>query len=56
MFEAMRAAGVASELHLFEEGGHGFGLRRIEGRPISLWPDLFLRWGARRGAFRGVRY
>lgn len=56
MFQAMRAAGVASELHLFEEGGHGFSLRRIEGRPISAWPDLFLHWGARRGAFRQATY
>src|SRR5258706_2729313 len=55
MFEALRAAGVASELHLFEEGGHGFGLRRIEGRPVSVWPDLFAHWGGRRGAFRGGR-
>jgi len=56
MFQAMRAAGVASELHLFEEGGHGFSLRRIEGRPISAWPDLFAHWGARRGVFRQVTY
>jgi acetyl esterase/lipase len=54
MFQAMRAANVASELHLFEEGGHGFSLRRIEGRPVSVWPDLFLHWGASHRAFRGV--
>ena len=56
MFQAMRAANVASELHLFEEGGHGFSLRRIEGRPVSVWPDLFVHWGARHGAFRQVTY
>jgi acetyl esterase/lipase len=56
MFQAMRAASVASELHLFEEGGHGFSLRRIEGRPVSVWPELFLHWGGRRGAFRAVGY
>jgi acetyl esterase/lipase len=51
---ALRAASVPSEFHMFEEGGHGFGLRLIQGKPASIWPDLFLRWGARHGAFRNV--
>jgi acetyl esterase/lipase len=51
MFQALRGVGVASELHVFEEGGHGFGLRRAEGKPAAAWPDLFLRWGARHGVF-----
>lgn len=54
MHAALRAAGVPSELHMFEEGGHGFGLRLIQGKPASIWPDLFLRWGARHGAFKNV--
>jgi acetyl esterase/lipase len=28
MYEALRKAGVRSELHVFDAGGHGFGLRR----------------------------
>jgi len=54
MFAALRTAGVAAELHVFEEGGHGFGIRKIAGKPAAAWPDLFLRWGARHGAFRLV--
>ena len=46
---ALRAADVPVETHLFEEGGHGFGIRLIEGRPAAVWPELALAWGARRG-------
>jgi len=49
---ALRAAGVPAEAHLFEEGGHGFGIRLIQGKPAAVWPDLFLAWAARRGLFR----
>jgi acetyl esterase/lipase len=54
MFAALRAAKVPTELHMFEEGGHGFGLRLAQGKPASIWPTLFLRWGASHGAFRNV--
>ena len=54
MHAALRAAKVPVEFHMFEEGGHGFGLRVAEGKPASIWPELFLRWGARHGVFRGV--
>ncbi|MBA3999983.1 alpha/beta hydrolase [Brevundimonas sp.] len=46
---ALRAADVPVETHLFEEGGHGFGIRQIVGRPAAVWPELALAWGARRG-------
>ena len=54
MFEALRSARVETELHLFQEGGHGFALRRIEGRPLALWPDLLFNWGKSRRAFAGA--
>jgi acetyl esterase/lipase len=44
-----KAAGVPVEMHLFEEGGHGFGLRAIQGRPVEAWPDLLLGWLKRHG-------
>jgi acetyl esterase/lipase len=50
--EALRAAKIPVEAHLFEEGGHGFGIRLIVGKPAAQWPDLFLTW-ARRKAFLG---
>jgi len=49
MFEALRAAGVAAELHVFEEGGHGFGIRGAIGKPAAAWTQLFLDWVARHG-------
>lgn len=47
-FAALRAATVPAELHVFEEGGHGFGIRLARGKPAEHWPDLFLAWAARR--------
>jgi acetyl esterase/lipase len=41
--EAWRRAGVSVELHLFERGGHGFGMKPT-GLPIDVWPGLFLAW------------
>jgi acetyl esterase/lipase len=48
MFEALHGAGVATELHLFETGGHGFGLTLPDGTP-SPWPELFLTFAKRHG-------
>jgi acetyl esterase/lipase len=53
MFAALRAAKVQSEMHIFEKGGHGFGLGPPN-EPVSQWPELFLRWGASRTYFRNV--
>jgi acetyl esterase/lipase len=47
---ALRAARIPVEFHAFEEGGHGFGIRLVQGKPAAAWPDLFLAW-ARRHAF-----
>ena len=46
---ALRAVNSPVETHLFEEGGHGFGIRLIQGRPAAVWPELVLAWGARHG-------
>ncbi len=49
MRAALRAAGVPTETHVFEEGGHGFGLRLAAGKPVAAWPELFMAWAARHG-------
>jgi acetyl esterase/lipase len=46
---ALREAKVPVELHLFAEGGHGFGLRGVIGKPAAVWPDLFVAWAKTRG-------
>jgi len=42
-FQALKDAKVPAELHLFTQGGHGFGLRPTE-LPISRWPALATDW------------
>ena len=49
LLAALRAAGVPCEAHLFEEGGHGFGIRLIAGKPAAIWPQLALAWAGRHG-------
>jgi acetyl esterase/lipase len=46
---ALRTAKVAAEAHFFEEGGHGFGIGLARGKPVAVWPQLFLAWASRRG-------
>jgi acetyl esterase/lipase len=44
MFNALKAAGVPSELHVYQEGGHGFGFSLPPDRPAVHWPDTFVLW------------
>lgn len=40
---ALSWAGVSAEVHLFDKGGHAFGLRHRDA-PAGVWPDLVERW------------
>ena len=42
-FLALKRAGVPTELHIYAEGGHGYGLRRTK-LPVMGWPDLVDVW------------
>ena len=44
MFNALRAQQVPTELHLFAEGKHGFGIRGTTGLPAAEWPQLAMNW------------
>lgn len=44
MFNALRAHKVPTELHLFAEGKHGFGIRGAKGLPAAAWPQLAMCW------------
>ncbi len=46
---ALRAKKIPVETHLFTYGGHGFGLRKAIGKPVEVWPDLFLAWSRTQG-------
>ena len=54
MFASLRAAHVPAEMHIFEKGGHGFGIRGAAEKPAAAWPELLLRWGKARGYFPGA--
>lgn len=49
MFSSLKAKGVPAEMHIFEEGGHGFGLRFVAGKPVAAWPHLFETFTKRHG-------
>ena len=42
-FQALKDAKIPAELHVFTQGGHGFGLRPTD-LPISYWPALAATW------------
>lgn len=42
-FEALLRNNLRAEMHIFEKGGHGYGLA-INEETESAWPDLCLRW------------
>lgn len=45
---ALREAGVPAEMHLYEEGAHGFGLAPTD-PVLSTWPDRWIDWVRERG-------
>ncbi len=51
LFEAMRAADRPAVLHVFENGGHGFGLHLPAPHLAGEWPLLFHRFAASHGIF-----
>ncbi|UYY60181.1 alpha/beta hydrolase [Sphingomonas sp. S2-65] len=52
LYDAVMKAGRKAEMHLFDEGGHGFGARLPKEAPGSAWPALFHSYGVRKGVFR----
>jgi acetyl esterase/lipase len=51
LFQAMQAKARPAALHIFDRGGHGFGLRLPASEPASAWPKLFAAFAARQGVF-----
>ena len=42
-FLALKTAKVPAEMHLYANGGHGYGLRRTD-LPVTAWPKLVETW------------
>jgi len=44
-----KRAGVPAELHIYSSGGHGFGLRAKNTKPVGAWATRFDEWMADSG-------
>lgn len=55
LFDALRRHGVPAELHIFDTGGHGWGLGRA-GTRVGNWPRLFAGWMAGHGWLPPARH
>jgi acetyl esterase/lipase len=40
---ALKKNNVPAEMHIFSQGGHGFGMTK-KNLPVDQWPDLFYNW------------
>jgi acetyl esterase/lipase len=43
LYIALKKANISAELHIYSEGGHGYGLRRTE-QPVTSWTDRMEDW------------
>lgn len=43
-YTGLKRHNLPAELHVFGNGGHGYGLRPVEGSLISTWPDHAAHW------------
>lgn len=43
LYIALKQANVSAELHIYESGGHGYGLRSTE-LPVTTWPARMEEW------------
>ena len=50
-FLALKNAGVPAELHVYDTGGHGYGLRKTE-QPVTTWNERCAEWMASRGLLK----
>jgi acetyl esterase/lipase len=43
LYIALKKANISAEMHIYSEGGHGYGLRRTE-HPVTSWTDRMEDW------------
>ena len=53
-YSALKANNVPAEMHIFQKGGHGFGLRN-NNIPADNWPNLFIDWLKSIGVVRTIK-
>ena len=47
--DALAAAKIPVETHLFARGGHGFGMKDDPAQPWHIWPQLLANFARSRG-------
>lgn len=43
-YAALKKQGVSGELHVYRNGGHGYGLRPVAESQVHTWPDRAAEW------------
>lgn len=54
-YSALHEAGVKAELHIFRDGGHGFGITGVQDLPAAAWPRLLADWLVQIGALPATK-
>ncbi len=44
VYAGLKQNGVPAELHIYANGGHGYGMRPVAGSEIGTWPDRATVW------------
>ncbi len=48
----LKKVGVPAEVHVYATGGHGYGLRHVDGQPVTDWPKPCEAWLKTTGVVR----
>lgn len=48
-YTAIKQQGISGELHIYHSGGHGYGIRTVEGTDVHTWPRRAEDWLRRTG-------
>jgi acetyl esterase/lipase len=51
-YAGLKKQGIPAELHVYGNGGHGYGLRPVKGSEISTWPTHAAHWLGTRGLLK----
>ena len=51
-YAGLKKHGIPAELHVYGNGGHGYGLRPVKGSQISSWPEHAAHWLGTRGMLK----
>lgn len=51
----LKQVNVPAEVHVYDVGGHGYGLRPVPELPVTTWPKRAEEWLARRGLLKASR-